>query len=223
MDDLMERRTTTDMVFDHLREEIVSLRLLPGSKMSEAEVAARLGVSRQPVRDAFNRLGHLDLLSVRPQRATIVKGFSEEKIANARFVRLSVELEVIRRAHDQWDAERAAALEANLDIQRAAIDAGEVSEFHLLDYEFHKLIFDLSGHSLAFDTVVECKQQVDRLCVLSLTDATEVTRVFEDHEKIADALANRSVEDLEDVFRRHLSRLDSTIRNIRETHAEYFE
>lgn len=223
MDDLKAPRTTADMVFDHLYEEIVSLRLLPGTKMPEAEVAAQLGVSRQPVRDAFNRLSHLDLLSVRPQRATLVKGFSEAKIANARFVRLSVELEVLRHAHATWNDDKAEELDANLSIQKAAIDAGETNEFHLLDYAFHKLIFDLSDHALAFETVVACKQLVDRLCVLSLTDAAEVVRVYEDHQKIAAALASGPVSEVEKVLRQHLGRLDSTIADIQENHAEYFE
>lgn len=46
-----DRRTSVDVVFDHLYDEISSLNLLPGDKISEAEIAARFGVSRQPVRD----------------------------------------------------------------------------------------------------------------------------------------------------------------------------
>ena len=82
--DVLERRTTTDEVFDRLHEEIVTLELLPGTKLSEVEVARRFGVSRQPVRDAFNRLSNLDLLLIRPQKATEVRGFSIERIARAR-------------------------------------------------------------------------------------------------------------------------------------------
>ena len=223
MKDNSAPRTTTDLVFDQLHEEIVSLTLLPGTKMSEADVAGRMGVSRQPVRDAFNRLGHLDLLAIRPQRATLVRGFSKEKIANARFVRLSIELEVMRCAHEVWDTAKADALGANLKIQEDAIAAGSIGNFHALDYEFHKLIFEQCGHELAFETVVACKQQVDRLCVLSLTNAEEVAHVYSDHLNIADALANGSLAQLETVFRQHLNRLDATIAAIESTHAEYFE
>ena len=63
-----ERRTTADVVFEQLHREIASLTLLPGTKLSEAEVARRFGVSRQPVREAFSRLGNLELLLVRPQK-----------------------------------------------------------------------------------------------------------------------------------------------------------
>ena len=47
-----DRRTAVDEIFDHLRAEIDALRLRPGDRISEAEIAARFGVSRQPVRDA---------------------------------------------------------------------------------------------------------------------------------------------------------------------------
>jgi DNA-binding GntR family transcriptional regulator len=51
--------TSVDVVFYHVYEASVSLELLPGAKISEAEIAAQFGVSRQPVRDAFSRLAHL--------------------------------------------------------------------------------------------------------------------------------------------------------------------
>ena len=63
-----ERRTSVDDVFDHLHEQIVTLQLRPGDRISEAEIAAHFGVSRQPVRDAFSRLANLDLLMIRPQQ-----------------------------------------------------------------------------------------------------------------------------------------------------------
>ncbi|MGB5556853.1 MAG: GntR family transcriptional regulator, partial [Paracoccaceae bacterium] len=53
---LRDRRTSVDVVFDYLYEEIADLRLRPGDKISEAEIAAQFDISRQPVRDAFSRL-----------------------------------------------------------------------------------------------------------------------------------------------------------------------
>ena len=60
--DTIKRPTTTDLVFDQLHDDIISMQLLPGTKLSEVEVAKRFGVSRQPVRDAINRLYHQDLV-----------------------------------------------------------------------------------------------------------------------------------------------------------------
>ncbi len=221
--DLVERRTTTDEVFDRLHEEIVTLELLPGTKLSEVEVARRFGVSRQPVRDAFNRLNNLDLLLIRPQKATEVRGFSIERIAQARFVRLAVELEVIRCACAVWDDHKARVLERNLDQQQQAIEADRSEKFHALDYEFHKLICELGSCPLTMETIKQCKQKVDRLCMLSFDRKDETATLLEDHRKLARALSDRSVEAATAVAREHLSRLDGIIAEVRETHSDYFE
>lgn len=221
--DALGTRTTTDIVFDQLHEEISSLRLLPGSRISEADIASKLGVSRQPVRDAFNRLGNMGLLAIRPQRATTVRGFSMEAIQNARFVRLAVELEVITRACACWTAEFAETLAAQIATQRSAIDAGKTDTFHELDYEFHKTICTLGGNPLAFETIESCKQSVNRLCVLSMRNPFEGSAVVDDHEGIARALAAGSVKQARAAVEHHLSRLDSTIAEIHSAHANYFE
>ncbi|MEO1458489.1 MAG: GntR family transcriptional regulator [Pseudomonadota bacterium] len=221
--DLPEQRTTTDLVFDRLREEIVSLALLPGTKLSEAEVARRFGVSRQPVRDAFNRLANLDLLLIRPQRATEVRGFSMERIAHARFVRLAVELEVVRHACTLWDEERAAILERNVDAQANVIAEGRPEAFHALDYEFHKLICELGGCPLALETVRDCKQKVDRLCMLGLGREREATVLLTDHQKLAGALRDRNADRAVSVLREHLGRLDGVVLELHARHEAYFE
>ena len=218
-----ERRTATDIVFDKLYEDITTLNMLPGTKLSESDIAKRFGISRQPVRDAFNRLENLDLLLIRPQRATEVRGFSMELIGHARFVRLAVELEVIRHACTIWDDSKAAILEENLEKQRQCLRNGQADRFHSIDYDFHKLICELGGCSLAFTTIEESKQKVDRLCVLSLDRKDEFAILLDDHIRIAEALKNRSPELATDVARTHLARLDATIEQIHTNHTEYFE
>ncbi len=219
----IERRTTIDAVFDELYDEIASLRLLPGAKLSEADIARQFGVSRQPVRDAFTRLENKGLLLIRPQKATVVRGFSMEQIANARFVRVAVELEVLRSACEIWDDSRARQLRQNLDEQRKVVQGGDGAAFHSLDYTFHKMICDLSGNPLAFGTIEECKQRIDRLCVLSLDRRDEAATLVQDHEDIAQSLENRDAESAASAARRHFARLDQTINDIHAKHAEYFE
>lgn len=221
--ELYERRTATDVVFDRLFEEIASLKLLPGTKLSEVDVAKRFGVSRQPIRDAFNRLGNLDLIVVRPQKATKVRGFSMQHIGHARFIRLAVELEVVRRACPVWDESSAEALDRNLEEQRQSIETDDSEKFHELDYRFHQLICDRGGSPLAFETIQECKQKVDRLCTLSLDRKDEQSGLFEDHQELANALKNGLPDEAIAIARRHLNRLDDTITEIHQSHPEFFE
>lgn len=219
----IKRHTTTDLVFEQLHREISALKILPGTKLSESDIAQRFGVSRQPVRDAFYRLENLDLLLIRPQRATEVRGFSLKHVAHARFIRLGVELEVIRRACLIWDCERAKALDKNLQKQQRALASGQSVQFHALDYQFHKLICDLGGCPMAFNTIEECKKKVDRLCVLSLDRKDESAILFDDHQRLSKALENKAVEDATTIARQHFTRLDDIIAEVHNNHSEYFE
>lgn len=221
--DSIKRPTTTDLVFKQLHDDINSLRILPGTKLSEVEVAKRFGVSRQPVRDAINRLYHQDLVVIQPQKATKVRGFSLERINRARFVRLAVELEVIQRACTLWNDTCAATLQHNLDQQQKAISKQQGDQFHQIDSEFHTLICELSGCESVIATIRECRQKTDRLCVLSLDHYSDIETIFADHKALADALSRRSIEDATSLIRKHLSRLDTTIAAVHKAHAEYFE
>ncbi|MEP2783875.1 MAG: GntR family transcriptional regulator [Pseudoruegeria sp.] len=220
---IIERRTTTDAVYEQLHEEIVALKILPGTKLSETEVARRFGVSRQPVRNAFTKLGNEDLLVIQPQKATRVRGFSMDRVSLDRLVRIAVELEISRCAMEVWNADCQIQIEENLKLQESSINTGNITKFHELDYEFHRLICELSGNPLAFEVIRDCKQKVDRLCVLSLSKDSEAISVLADHRMIAEGMASGDLKKAQATIRKHLSRLDDTIAFIHETHPDYFE
>lgn len=220
---LAERRTTADAVFEHLYDQIISLAILPGTKMSEAEVADQFGVSRQPVRDAFSRLGSKKLLLIQPQKATLVQKFSLEVIQSARFVRLGVELEIARAATREWTADWAQVFEKNLAAQERAVHENDAKTFHTLDEEFHTEIARLANQPAAFELVLEKKALVDRICVLSLKQGHEMRVLVDDHHRIFEALSTGDSAKLDDSLREHLSRIEKTINRVRETHSAFFE
>ena len=216
-------RTSTDVVYETLHNQIVSLDILPGTKLSETEVARRFGVSRQPVRNAFTKLGNEDLLLIRPQKATKVRGFSMDRLELTRLIRRAVDLEVIYGAIQVWDTAREAELAANLNLQEQALTNDDLPTFHALDYDFHQLIYVLGGNPMAFEVMLECKQKVDRLCMLGLEKESEAKSIFADHCEIAKGLAAGDLELAQKSVRKHLTRLDKTIAYIHKTHPSYFE
>lgn len=223
MTTVRDRRTSVDVVFGHLYEEIVSLRLLPGDKISEAEIASEFGVSRQPVRDAFSRLENLDLLLIRPQRATEVKRFSAREITKSRFVRTTVEAEVLRRASAECDAMGVARLEANLMHQAAAVEANLHDEFSKLDYGFHRALCEVAKVEFAFEIIQSEKAKVDRLCMLSLSKENRMAQLLEDHREITARVAAHDAEGAVAIGMLHLSRLDATIKAISTANPDYFD
>ncbi|MBS8227195.1 GntR family transcriptional regulator [Vannielia litorea] len=218
-----DRRTTVDEIFDHLFDEISSLRLRPGDRISEADIAAQFGVSRQPVRDAFTRLANLDLLLIRPQRATEVKRFSSREIEKSRFVRAAVEYEVLRRASANASPAARKLLDACLKRQRTAIEKGDYQKFGELDYEFHQALCEIADADFAFEVISMEKAKVDRLCTLGLAKEDRMPQLLADHEAIAEAILAGDAESAVAAGKLHLSRLDATIASIEATNGHYFD
>lgn len=220
---LQDKRAGVEDIYETLQEEILSMQLRPGDKLSEADVAARFGVSRQPVRDAFSRLANLDLLVIRPKRATEVKRFSTREIQKSRFVRTAVEEKVLRLASQHCDLIGAARLDMALTEQAEAVANADVEGFGVLDFTFHKLLCTVAKADFAFDVIQAEKTKVDRLCRLSLAKEDHMPELIADHRDIAEAVKSNDMERAVAAGLRHLGRLDVTINNIAESHADYFD
>lgn len=216
------RRTNTDDIFDKIYADITTLRLKPGTKVSEVEIARQFDVSRQPVREAFIRLSNMGLLLVRPQRATIVKKISLKDIADSRFVRKAIEVEVVSVASGKFDKSHEAAFDENLALQREAVENNDFQSFKELDSQFHKLLCLVADSELAYRTISESKLQVDRLCAFALSRRTEFKDVYQDHIKMYDFLKQGDADGLVALMRLHLSRLDSTIAEATASNQDFF-
>lgn len=217
-----KRRTATDEIFEGIYADIMSLRLKPGTKISEAEVAKQYDVSRHPIRDAFTRLNNLGLILIRPQRATMVRKISLQEVANARFLRMAIEIEVARTACTKHNDEHLALLDANMAKQARTVETGDFQEFQLLDVEFHRLLCIAADCEFAFQSISQTKTQVDRLCTISLSHPKDFSQAFDDHTQILKTLKNKDVEGISALTRDHMSRLDMTIVESKILHQDYF-
>lgn len=217
------RETSVDLVFNHLYEQILTLELLPGDKISEAEIASKFGVSRQPVRDAFNRLVSLDLLVSRPQRPTEVKRISLREIAKSRFVRAAVEAKVLRLAALNCDSEGSKLLKTHIEKQVKAVETSDIAAFGVLDYGFHEALCGIAKTDFAFEVIAAEKAKVDRLCLLGLTTGDRMPELLNDHKTIALAVEQGDADAAVEAGMIHLTRLDETINSVCETRARYFD
>lgn len=217
------RMTTTEEVFRKLRSDIISLRLLPGTKISEVEVAKACDVSRQPVREAFMRLGELNLLEIRPQRATRVRKISHQDLKNTRFIRAAVEVEVVRAACQSAAQENLDLIQENLNQQRLAVDAQDAEMLKSLDYEFHNLICIAADRVHAFKVISENKAHTDRACTLELSDAAGMLEVLEGHSEIFDAICDGDEETAVQKTRVHLQHLDTALTIASQNYPDFFE
>ncbi|WP_246831291.1 GntR family transcriptional regulator [Pseudotabrizicola formosa] len=217
----VQRPSVTDAVFEELHRQILSLDLPPGTKVSEVDVARIMGVSRQPVRDAFYRLSTLGFLTIRPQRATVVSAISEAAVMQARFIRAAIEAQTVRMACERLDEGDFAALDRVIDQQRDAVKARDAMGFHALDDLFHREICERSGHGFAWDIIRENKAHMDRVRFLSLSFASQ--DAFGDHLKVMEALRARNPEAAIAAMHVHLSRIKEQVRRIRCENEAFFE
>ena len=164
------------------------MALTPGQALSENEIATRLGVSRQPVREAFIKLSEAGLVRIRPQRGTFVVKISTKQVTDARFVREAVEVAVARKACEVMSAEAIAELRRNLAAQRVAAVEAVPARFLALDEAFHRGLALGVDCDYAWRVVEEVKAQMDRVRYLSLPQATPIERLVEQHVAILAAV-----------------------------------
>lgn len=218
-----KRRTSADEVFRKLKSDIISMRLTPDTKLSEVEIAKRCNVSRQPVREAFMRLGNLKLLQIVPQKATRVRRISLTELENSRFIRAAVEIEVVRQACVSANDTDLGNIASNLKLQAAAVEECDPALLHGLDYQFHSLICTAAGRPTAFQTISENKAHTNRVCTLELQDADSMAEVLAGHTDMFEAISRGDIEAAVTATRVHLRHLDSTIEHVQEAYPHFFE
>ena len=214
--------TLADRVFNKLHTNIRSLKLTPNTKLSETVVAEKMGVSRQPVREAFKRLSKLGFLNIRPQSSTTVSLISEEAVLRARYIRAALESHTCRSACEAIDEVGLGALASLIKQQRIAIEEQDKIKFHALDDQFHREICVHSGVGYVWDLIHENKTHMDRLRMLSLNPSSQQL-ALEEHIEIFNSISARDVDATANSISKHLRRILTLIDLIKSENHPWFE
>lgn len=133
-------------VVEELRDTIVRGDVRPGERIREAEIAARLGVSRTPVREAFLVLAVEGLLELQPGRGARVRVYDAAEVHLVHEVRSLVEGRVARFATERVSNQQLAVLEKSCE-RLEALPAGAVRECNEENICFHNMLFSIVGNS----------------------------------------------------------------------------
>lgn len=205
-----------------LKEAIIMMRLAPGAKLSEQEVARQLGVSRQPVREAFIMLAASGLLKIYPQRGTRVVPISKRAVQDARFIREAIEVGVVKAASELRPKAKIEAIAENLKAQRAAMRAQDSATFFRLDEAFHSLLAEAAGRSSAWAVIQDVKAQMDRVRYIDMTDPLPMRIVYDQHVAIYEAVAAGDAEAAERCIRQHLAEILRSLPQIAAARPDIF-
>jgi DNA-binding GntR family transcriptional regulator len=206
-----------------IKRAIVSMELRPGLRLSEADIAERHGVSRQPAREALIGLARTKLVEILPQRGTVVAKISVNRLMQARFVREAVESAVVRKAACYFDPAVRERIAGLLDIQETLARANDHAAFQRYDELFHIALAEGAGCPLAWDAVSDLKTHMDRLCRLTLSDAETMLVLVGQHRAIMAAIDAGEADAAEAAMRHHLTEIVRALPAIEAAHADLFE
>jgi DNA-binding GntR family transcriptional regulator len=175
----VDRGLLRDDVYRRLRDAIVDGTFAPGEQLRDLELAAWLGVSRTPVREALLRLAQGGLVQAQPGRSTVVSTLDARAIRDARDVVAAMHEVAVREAVPVLvDADLAAMREANR-LFAAAVEGGDVEAAVSADDALHGVLVRIAGNR-ALDTVLEqftpTVRRAERLRFASLRGRDSVTQ-----------------------------------------------
>ncbi|MCZ4315813.1 GntR family transcriptional regulator [Comamonadaceae bacterium G21597-S1] len=218
------RSALAERVFERLRSDILHARLRPGEALSENGVAARLDVSRTPVREAVQRLVREGLVQVLPQRGSYVALLSIRRIRDALFVREAVETEIVRRIlAAPHNPDGIAALEASMERQSRALDAGDLEATMRADEDFHRSLLHSCGLDGVWSIVAHARDMHQRTRAIAVPELQSGRQAVADHQAIVAGLRERDAHTALQAMSRHLERNHTLTLRVAALHPDYFE
>ena len=200
----LENLTLWQRVYEHLREEILSERLPPGTELQEVALAAELGVSRGPLREAIGRLAAEGLVTVRPRRGAVVRSLSKEEFLELYQVREALEVMAVRLAVPRLGRDDFARLEALIGEMSRHAEREEVADFFAANVAFHEHILQASGNAKLQALYGQLIGQMGRYRMRSLTLRGNVQRSIAEHAAILRAARHGDAERAAHLMSEHI-------------------
>lgn len=141
----VERRVLRHEVLLGLRNGILAGEIAPGTRLLEVPLAAELGVSRGPVREALRQLEQEGLVEFFPHRGAVVVGVAEVEVDTIYGIRALLEGRAFARACRIATEEDLEGLAETVEQMVSASEAGDIATVTELDLTFHGRVVELSG------------------------------------------------------------------------------
>lgn len=206
-----------------LKENIINLVIEPGSMVSEKELAAELGLSRGPVREAMAELSKVKMVEVYPQRGNRISLVDYDLVDEARFMRVALEIAVAERCClVGLQPEYLGALRENLKLQEFYLEERDTVKLLEKDNEFHRLLFFNANAMQIYNLMNSMLVHFDRVRAMALR-AMKDLKLVEDHRMIFDAINRSDPEAAKQAMSLHLSRYQIEKEAIRAEYPQYLK
>ena len=199
-----DTESDTARVTRRLREQILAELIAQGSKLVERDIAAELGVSRVPVREALKTLAAEGLVTPRPRSSAVVRAFTPVDVADLDEVRSALEVLTFRLASNRRTREGLARLRTVLDREVEASMAGDAARASIEAANFHETVTSIAGNDLLLEIDRMLRGRIRRRLVQQEADAERSVR---EHEALYGAIASRDVAKASELILAHMGNI----------------
>ena len=212
-----EKQTLSEQVYDELKESIISGEIAQGSKITEAVLAKKYGISRGPLREAIHKLEGIRLLVRVPHAGTRVVTLTASMMEEIYSVREALEGMSARLAAERMSDADIVQLQELLEKHQATIDqtAGKQYFQREGDLDFHYRIALASNNQFLMQLLSSELYQLLRICRYQSSQAPErPIKALNEHRHIVAAIADRDPELAEMLMRRHINGAWNIVKNL---------
>ena len=204
-DGRLEIASVVDQVYDVIRERILAGDLPRGARVHQEDVAADLGVSRTPVREALRRLAAEGLIEMRTNRGARVTDLAPDDMDQPYEARLVIEPGAARLAAQRELPQPRARMRKAINAQRRAIP--DVPRTFAANKEFHIALAEASGNAfvLRFIEHLWVARIGEPIYEHQAETPDQMRRDADEHEQILDAIEAGDARRAESLTRRHIA------------------
>jgi DNA-binding GntR family transcriptional regulator len=194
-------------------DQIVTLKLVPGSVIEEGRLRQELGLGRTPIREALQRLAHENLVTFVPHRGTFVSDINLTDLHRLTEVRTEMEGYAARLAADRATASDRGQMQA-LMAELDTIDGADVQTLMRLDQRIHRLVYQATRNQFLQAMLEEIFNLSLRIWFLGLDRGVWIKQAVEEHRQLLDAIVSRDAHKAESIMRQHVVGFEHAIRKV---------
>jgi DNA-binding GntR family transcriptional regulator len=200
----IERQTVSGQVLEALRDRILSGAYPEAEPLRQDALAAELGVSRIPIREALRQLEAEGLVAFSPHCGAVVSSLSVSEIEELFELRGLVESELIREAVPLLTPEDMARADTILDAYESAFERRDIGEWGALNWRFHSTLLSAADRPLTLGILHRLHNQSDRYTRMQLALTHGEDRASGEHREIAAAVRAGEAAQASELLRGHI-------------------
>lgn len=207
-------RPLGEIVYEALRDAIVSQAMKPGERLMETDLAEEMGVSRTPVREAIRKLELEGYVVMIPRKGAYVAGLSIKDINEVFEIRGALEALAAGLAAQRATQEEIEEMEHNVFMGTSHWESSDLMKTIELDTKFHELIYSASRNNRLLNLIKELREQVQRFRTTTLAVPGRMKFAVDEHKRILDAIAERDVAAAQKAASEHIESAENALLEV---------